>query len=170
VTDLIVIFGARVMPDGRPSRSLRRRIDGGAASARQLPDAPILCSGAAGAPGELSEASVMRRELTAAGIDPGRLILDEASRDTLQSVLVAVRLAAARGFARCIVCSDAYHVPRIRLMLALLGVPSAKGAVEFGLKDAGLGPWLGMVAREAAAIPYDAAIVLVRGKRLLAAS
>jgi uncharacterized SAM-binding protein YcdF (DUF218 family) len=161
----IVIFGAAVRADGQPSPSLARRIGYGLHASRET-TAPILCSGAAGRHGP-SEASVMAAELKREGVPPERVVLDEESRDTLQSVLAAARFLTARGLSRCIVCSDAYHVPRIRLLLAALGVRTQVGPVPRG-PAGGRRYWLRMVLREALAIPYDLAIVLTRRRSLLA--
>jgi len=161
---LIAIFGAAVRPDG-PSPSLLRRIGYGREAARAHPQARVLCSGGVGRFGP-SEASVMVERLVAEGVAAERLIADEASLDTLQSVAVAARWARRLGAPRVIVCSDAYHVPRIRLMLALLGVPTTPGPALPGTGGASLWYWLRMSLREAVAIPYDCAIVLARRRAL----
>lgn len=61
---LIVIFGAMVRADGRPSASLLRRVGYGLVAAHDYPDAPILCSGGVRRPGP-SEARVMAEVLLA---------------------------------------------------------------------------------------------------------
>ena len=163
----IVVFGAAVRPDGRPSPTLARRIAAAAYAAGQDPVALVLCSGAAGRAGP-SEASVIARELAAAGVAPDRLELDEASCDTLQSVIAATRFLRLRGLGSCVVCSDRYHIPRIRLLLAVLGVASSAGPLQSGRAGTPWRHWTRMRLREALAIPYDLAIVLVRRRVLLA--
>ncbi|MFC3069540.1 YdcF family protein [Phenylobacterium soli] len=163
----IVIFGAAVLRDGRPSPSLARRIGYGHAASEALPDAPILCSGGIGRHGP-SEAAVMAERLAGLGVDPGRLVLDEASLDTLQSVVATARFVRARSLAGCVVCSDRYHLPRIRLMLGALGVATQVGPVAPGRGGAPLAHWTRMRLRESVAIPYDLGIVLTRRRRLLA--
>ena len=105
--------------------------------------------------------------LSARGLAAERLIVDDASLDTLQSVVVAARMARARGRAHVVAVSDGYHLPRIRLLLAVLGVRSVAGPRAPGWPR---GPWghrLGMGLREVAAIPYDLVIAAVRRRRLL---
>jgi uncharacterized SAM-binding protein YcdF (DUF218 family) len=160
----IVIFGAAVRESGHPSPALARRIGYGLAAALAC-EAPVLCSGAAGRVGP-SEASVMARALEDGGLPSARLVLDEESRDTLQSVLVAARFLRQRGLTRCIVCSDSYHLPRIRLLLGALGVKTEVGPVPRGPAGSKR-HWLRMVLREALAIPYDLAIVLARRPGLM---
>jgi len=163
---LIAIFGAAVLRSG-PSPSLLRRIGYGLEAARAHPQAPVLCSGGRGRFGP-AEAAVMVERLLAAGVAPERLIPYQASLDTLQSVAVAARWARRLGASRVVVCSDAYHVPRIRLMLGVLGVASAAGPRLPGRGGASLRHWLRMSLREGLAIPYDLAIVLVRRRELTA--
>ena len=161
---LIVIFGAAVRADGRPSAALLRRIGYGLQAARAWPDARVLCSGGVGRVGP-SEASVMVEVLGREGVVAGRLISDEESLDTLQSVAVAARQASALGCPFVVACSDGYHLPRIRLMLAVLGVRSVAGPRGGPRGD----PWhrLGMALREIPAIPYDMALVAAQKRRLL---
>ena len=161
---LIVIFGAAVRADGRPSAALTRRIGYGLAAAQAHPGAPVLCSGGIGRAGP-SEASVMVDALTRAGLPRERLIVDEESLDTLQSVVRAAR-EARRWSAGCIVaCSDGYHLPRIRLMLAVLGMRSAPGPQSGPRGD--LWHRFGMALREVPAIPYDVALVAAQRRRFL---
>ncbi|MCR5876077.1 YdcF family protein [Phenylobacterium sp. J426] len=161
---LIAIFGAAVLPQG-PSPSLLRRIGYGLAAAQAYPEAPVLCSGGVGRFGP-SEASVMVERLLAEGVTPQRLIQDDASLDTLQSVAVAARWVRRTGASRVMVCSDAYHVPRIRMMLGVLSVASEAGPRLPGRGGASLGNWMRMTLREGLAIPYDLALVLARRREL----
>lgn len=159
---LIVIFGAVVRPDGAPSPALLRRIGGGLAAARAHAEAPILCSGGAAAPGAPSEASVMSRVLAAQGIAPERLILDEASRTTADNAAAAARQVAAGGHPYVIACSDAYHLPRIRILLSLHGVASRPWPCG---ERPPFGHGLGMSLREGLAIPHNLALAVARRGR-----
>lgn len=162
---LIVILGAAVRRDGRASRALLRRIEGGRALAEAHPDAPIFCSGAVGRFGP-SEASIMADVLTGHGVVRERLVLDEESRDTLQTGLAAARHVRDHGLAGAIVCTDSYHVFRSRLILQALGVPTLDGSVPAGVPQMGLAAWLRMRVREAPAIPYDGVLALMKRGRL----
>jgi len=163
---VIAIFGAAVMADGRPSPSLRRRIGYGAKAAEIWTDAPVFCSGGVGANGP-SEASIMRDILVAVGVAPRRLVLDEASLDTLQSAVATARFVRQAGADGCVVCSDDYHQPRVRMLLAVLGVPTLAGPTERGLKGTRRYYQAKMWLRETLAFPYDLAIVLFRRAELL---
>ena len=162
----IVIFGAAVMADGRASPSLRRRIAYGAQAAAAWPEPPVLCSGGVGAAGP-SEASIIAEGLAGRGVAAKRLTLDEESLDTLQSVVATARFVRQRGQDGAVVCSDRYHIPRIRLLLAALGVRSRAGPTA-GFEGSRRYYVAKMHLREALAIPYDLAIVLARRGALLA--
>lgn len=161
----IVIFGAAVWPDGRPSPSLRRRVAYGAAAARSDPDDLVFCSGGVGRFGP-SEASLMRELLAGAGIDPSRIVLDEDSLDTLQNVVAAARFIHRQGLDGAVVCTDRYHVARIRMLFTALGVASEPGPIAPGRGGTAPSYWLAMRARELAAYPYDLAVVLHRRREL----
>lgn len=160
---LIAIFGAAVWPGGRASPSLARRIRFASEAARLNPQALLLCSGGLGGHPP-AEAAVMARELTALGVAAERLILDEASLDTFDSVVVVARKARELGVRDMVVCSDGYHLPRIRLMLGTLGLRTRAG--PRGERPA-LPNLIRMSLREALAIPYDLALVLIRRRRIL---
>lgn len=161
---LIVIFGAAIRPDGEPSAALLRRIGYGLEAAQRHPDAPILCSGGAPRPGP-TEASIMARILRREGVAPERLILDEASLNTLDNVAAAVRCVREGDHAEVIACSDAYHLPRIRMKLALHGVKCRPGPVSWGPARGGVLHWLGMSLREGVAISYYLLVLLVPAGR-----
>lgn len=162
----IVIFGAAILPDGRASPSLARRVGYGLLAARQTPEAPVFCSGGVGRFGP-SEASLMADLLVQSGLSPGRIVLDEASADTLQNVTAAVRFIRSEGLSGAIACSDAYHLPRIRMLFGTLGVPAQSGPAPPGPAGAPMGDWLRMSLREVAAYPYDLAVALWRRRELL---
>lgn len=156
---LIVIFGAAVRPDGRASAALLRRIGFGLEAARSHPRAPVLCSGGAVRPGP-TEASLMAEALAQAGVPDERLILDHESLSTLDNAAAAARQVDLGGHPHVIACSDAYHLPRVRMLLALHGVASAPWRPG---TTPPLAHGLGMALREGLAIPHNLAVVLARG-------
>lgn len=83
--DCIIVLGARV--NGRePSGALRNRIDTAAEYLRANPDTIAILSGGRGTDEEISEAQCMFERLTAQGIDPSRLILEDQSTDTSENL------------------------------------------------------------------------------------
>ncbi len=147
---LAVVFGAAVRPDGSASPTLARRVGYAAAAAEADPGVDLFLSGGVGRYPP-SEAAVMA-DLLRGNVSAERLILDEASDDTLQSVRAAATHARKHGYAAILSCTDAYHQPRVRMLFWMLGFNArpvrlpARGPRELRLKM-----WL----REGVAIPYD---------------
>ena len=108
----------------------------------------------------------MAERLVAHGLPAERLMLDEASLDTLQTVLAATRIMHARGLAGAIVCTDSYHALRTRLIFAALGVRTLDGSVKAGPRQMGWPQWARMRLREIPAIPYDGVLALLKRRRL----
>ena len=147
---LLVLFGAAVRADGSPSETLARRVGYAAAAAEHDPGLTIFCSGGVGRHGP-SEGSVMARML-AGSVSASRLHLDEASRDTLETVRAASTYARAHGLTAVQSCTDGYHQPRVRMLFTLQGLRCT--ALPLPRRGSRRAQWR-MRLREAAAIPYD---------------
>lgn len=89
--DYIVVLGAKV--NGRePSGALRNRIQVAKEYLEANPDTIAVLSGGQGSDEEISEAQCMYERLTAGGIDPARLIIEDQSTDTAENLLFSRRL------------------------------------------------------------------------------
>ncbi len=163
----IVILGAAVWPGGRASPALARRIAYGAQAARSWPEAPVFCSGGVGRHSP-SEAAVMASRLVDDGIARDRIVLDEASRDTLENVVAAAAFMHRQGLSRAVVCTDAYHVPRTRMLFGELGFAAEAGPAPPRGEGMPRAEWRRMAARERLAYPYDLAVVRIRRRELRA--
>src|SRR5579884_3958635 len=109
--DYIILFGAAVSADGRPSPTLARRIEGAAAWAHAHPRDMLIATGGVGRRGP-PEASVMADRLRAAGIAPERILVEPYGRDTLESVRLCDRILSERGdCARVVCCTSTFHQP-----------------------------------------------------------
>ncbi|MBE7211983.1 MAG: YdcF family protein [Gluconacetobacter diazotrophicus] len=166
IPPVIVVFGAAVRPDGAPTLTLVRRVEAARSCAERLDPPPLfLLSGGVGRhlpPGAPSEASVMGRLLGEAGIPPDRLLLDEASRDTLDTVLAARalcrRLPPGTPF---LAATSAYHLPRCLLLLRLAGVPVRAAPPPDAPASRSLGRRWRWRLREVPAIPWDALLLVL---------
>jgi len=158
---IFVILGAAVWSGGRASNAMRRRVNGALLSAKAAPDAVFLVSGGVGKHPP-SEAAVMSALLREAGVPEERILLDEASSDTLQSIRNSVRiLKSLSSFAEVVVCSDVYHIPRCRWLFKLYGVSARAGQISSGRSENKALRWWYYYLREFAAIPWDTLIVLI---------
>ena len=160
--DYLIIFGAAVRPNGRPSAALRRRVDPAIRLARSDPNAMLLPTGGRGANG-LSEAEMMRDLFLDAGIDAGRIVVETQGRDTLESVRKCHDILTKRGdCSRIICCTSSYHQPRCSLLLRLLRYKVVVPPVSGTLGRLSRATYVRMVLKEMFALPYDAAILLAR--------
>lgn len=163
----ILIFGAAVRPDGRPSGALRHRVEAAAAFGETLHPLPLYVpTGGQGRHGP-PEARVMADLLRAHGVPPARIAEEPTGTDTLSSVLACERLLRARGHAGPVfAATSAYHLPRCVLLLRLAGLP-ARAVPPPPVPAAGAWHrrWYWRL-REVPAIPWDAALmVLARWRR-----
>lgn len=123
--DIAVVFGARVYATGRPSPLLADRIRT-AVDLYRAGDAPILLmSGGDGADG-FNEARVMREVAIAAGVDPDAILIDPSGNSTEATVNDVMAILATRtaypGLKRVLAVSQSYHLPRIQLAFANVGI------------------------------------------------
>lgn len=146
----MVVFGAAVRPDGSPSATLARRVGYAAAVAENDPRVDLFLSGGVGR-FPPSEAAVMAR-LLAGTVSAERLTLDEQSDDTLQTVRAAARHARAHGYTDILSCTDSWHQPRVAMLFRLYGWRAR--SVRLPRRGPRRLQWR-MIAREAAALPYD---------------
>lgn len=157
---VIVIFGAAIRPDGQPSPAMRRRVESAARYGSACPSPLFVPTGGVGRYGP-SEASLMARLLIRLGVGAERIILEESGTDTLSSVRAVRRLLLARRITAPVwAASSAYHLPRCVLLLRLAGMdahacPPSAGPAE----DRWARRWYWR-AREAAALPYDALLIV----------
>jgi len=118
---VIVVLGAPVQRDGKPSPALRRRARWAAALYRCAPDAWLLASGGA-VKGPVSEASVIAALLRRDGVPAARIHLEERSRNTWENARFCARILHAHGIPRPLLVTDPLHLPRARLAFLAFGL------------------------------------------------
>ena len=111
-----VVLGAGLRGD-QPSQTLKTRLDKGVEYLRENPEAQIVVAGGLGAAASLAEAEVMKRYLTAQGIDEKRILKEEKSTTTDENLKFSKELLIAReGLpvqAITVITSD-YHLYRAK--------------------------------------------------------
>lgn len=124
--DVIVVLGARVLPDGTPSEALRRRLTLALSCYAKTP-AAIICCGAQG-PGEPEpEGDCMCRWLVKRGVPAERVFSENRSFDTAQNIRFAKAIMEENGLASALVVTSDYHVARALAICRRAGV-AATGA------------------------------------------
>lgn len=105
VYDVIIVPGARVYDDGRPSPALLRRVEGAWELWRQRPTARIVGTGHRG------EAACIARELAARGVPHDRLVHEPVARNTTENASLSAKLVPRE---RVVVVTDDFHVLRCK--------------------------------------------------------
>ncbi|HKQ10949.1 MAG TPA: YdcF family protein [Rhizomicrobium sp.] len=136
-SDLAVVLGSQVLPDGQPSARLQARLDEAVVLYRQGVCGRILVSGGTGKEG-FSEAQVMARYLVDQGKIPGQAImLDEHGDTTEATALNTAQIMRDHKLKIALIVTQYYHVPRTRLAFKKAGIPIVHGAHArfFSLRD-----------------------------------
>jgi vancomycin permeability regulator SanA len=118
-----LVLGARVWPDGRPSRFLRERVEVAATLYHRGLVPLLVMTGAAHNREGLDETAAMRRTALHLGVPARAIALDGAGHDTRASALGAL----AMGLTDAIVCSQEFHLPRAMWLCRSVGL-DAQGA------------------------------------------
>ena len=163
--DYIVVFGAAVASDGKPSAVLRHRLEAALGWAERRSQARFVVTGGLG-DFPPSEAEAMRRYLLGCGMEDREIITEPKGLDTLSSALHCIEILKQRSDVRSVVlCSSSFHLPRCWLIFRALGVPATTAEVQSDRHVIGTGRWLRATIREGPAIVWDVALAL--GQRLM---
>lgn len=154
---IIIIFGAAVRPDGRPSQTLLHRVEAAARFGQRFARPLFIPTGAKGRYGD-AEAAVMGRLLADAGYPAEAIRMEQTGTDTMSSVRAVA--AIVRGKSPIYACTSAYHLPRCLLLLRLARVPAH--ACPPPPVPAATSQWLRWYwrLRETPALPYDLLLML----------
>lgn len=123
--DCIIVLGARVNGDV-PSGALRQRIDAAADYLGRSPGTVCIVSGGQGDDELMSEAACMLRELTALGIDSGRIIIEDKSTDTFSNLENSLALVPESTRSIGVLTND-FHVFRALNTARMMGGYSFSG-------------------------------------------
>ena len=128
--DAVVVLGAGVNGT-QPSLSLYTRLNAALAYLEDNPDIPVVLTGGQGYGEEVTEARCMYDWLTARGVDPERLILEERAGNTAENFAFSKELFKERGIDpglfRVAVVTNDFHIARSRLIAAREGYGYAFG-------------------------------------------
>lgn len=148
-SDVGIVLGSKVMPDGTPSNRLRARLDRAADLYAQGFFKHVIVSGGTGLEG-VSEARVMANYLVGQRKIPAdAIILDEHGYTTRLTAQNSATLMHSHGFETAVVVTQYFHITRSRLALHQAGVVRVTSAHPsyFELRD------LYSIARETVGVP-----------------
>lgn len=106
--DVILVLGASVWADERPSPILLSRIQAGVALYQQGYAPRIIVSGGLGKLPP-SEAEAMRRVAVGMGVPPEDILMEDQSHSTLDNIRNSAQIMAAHGWRSVLVVTDPYH-------------------------------------------------------------
>lgn len=106
--DVILVLGASVWPDERPSPILLSRVEAGVALYKQGYAPRIIVSGGLGKLPP-SEAEVMRRVAVSMGVPPDDILMEDQSHSTMANIRNSARIMAAHGWRSVLLVTDPYH-------------------------------------------------------------
>lgn len=119
--DVVVVFGARVRLDGTASLTLANRVITASELYRQgFADTIVMTGGIE--PIGFDETIVMRDLAVRLGVPSEAIILDPKGHNTDASVANTARIFDDHGMRRILAVSQFYHLPRIKLAYARVGV------------------------------------------------
>ena len=130
--EFVVVLGAGLKRDGRPTPLLAKRLNRGIAvyqslaalAARDAANRPmIVVSGGRGDDERLAEARSMALYLTDRGVSPADILLEEHSRNTEENLLFSQDLMdRVRPDVRCVIVTSNFHVFRTAMLARRLGI------------------------------------------------
>ena len=128
--DAVVVLGAGVNGT-QPSLSLYTRLTAALDYLEENPDVPVVLTGGPGYGEEITEARCMYDWLTARGVDPARLIMEEQAGNTAENFAFSKELLEEQGIDPAenlvAVVTNDFHIARSRLIAARQGYGHAFG-------------------------------------------
>ncbi|MDB5409404.1 MAG: hypothetical protein JWL84_4316 [Rhodospirillales bacterium] len=123
--DVIVVLGCAVRGD-IASPALVRRMDCAIALFHRGVAPRLLLSGGGGR--QRAEAAAMRDLALAGGVPAEAILTESASHNTNENAAFTARLMRDHGFSSLVLVSEAYHLPRARLLFRAAGLAIASMA------------------------------------------
>lgn len=130
----LIVLGAAVHGD-EPSLALIHRMEGALDYMEKYPESTAILSGGQGKGEHLSEASCMYDWLTAHGVSPDRLIMEDKATSTMENLQFSFKIIRDRGDepdGNIALVSSSYHLYRAKSMSKLLGAEAAGVAGSMG--------------------------------------
>lgn len=119
ITGVLILGGGEdaIVASARKAHGLNEageRITEAVALARLLPGARIVFTGGSASllSGRPTEADAVKRMLIAMGVDPGRITVEDRSRDTWENAVFTKAIVQPKSAERWLLVTSAWHMPR----------------------------------------------------------
>lgn len=126
-SDVAVVLGSKVNPDGSPSPRLAARLSKARDLHRDDLVAAIIVSGGIGKEG-VPEGSAMKDWLVGQGVPPAAILVDDQGVDTMATARNAAAIMQANRFDSAVVVTQYFHISRTRLAFAKNDLPDVGSA------------------------------------------
>lgn len=126
-SDVAVILGNHVAPDGKPSARLQSRLDRAVELYHQGIFQNTIVSGGIDASGT-DEAAAMKRYLVDRGLPSNKILVDSAGNNTYLTAQNTAKIMTDRHWHSAIVISQYFHIPRTKAILQRMGVATVYSA------------------------------------------
>lgn len=120
----VIVLGCEVKGE-RPSRMLRGRMDAAVDYLQRNPETICVVSGGQGENEQISEAACMYRYMTAAGIQPDRILPEDRSTSTRENILFSAQILREKGISTeggIAVVTNEFHACRAGMIAGKLGL------------------------------------------------
>jgi uncharacterized SAM-binding protein YcdF (DUF218 family) len=121
MTDAVVVLGAAMAAPGVPGPALVRRLEYGVQVFVRRGAAHLVVSGGIVGPPP-AEAHAMRDLALRRGVAFQRIVVEDAARNTFENAVYVGRIIRERGWRRCVVVTDAFHLTRALYVFRRLGL------------------------------------------------
>ena len=119
--DAIVVLGA-AQYDGKPSPVLKARLDHAVGLYNRDIAPTMILTGGVGVGDTVSEAEVSARYVIKHGVPERSILIEPAGLSTDESMATVKRLMAGQRLNSAVLVSDPFHMLRLRLLAARLGI------------------------------------------------
>ncbi len=161
--DVVIVLGAAVLKNRRPSMALRRRLLHGVELVKEgIADYLLVTGGLGKYPP--TEASVMKDLATEQGISSEIIITEKKGTTTFKNVTECVRIMQERNWSNALVVSDSYHLFRALFLFRCFGIKASASAAPGGKQATSSWKWRYFHMRELIALPWY--IILVLSEKL----
>ena len=120
-SDVIIVLGAAVWPQGQPSPALRRRVAHAVRLFQNGEGRYVLMTGGVGVLPP-AEADVMRQLAIEAGVPDSHIVVEDQAHSTFDSAVYCYRICQQHGWTTALIVTDRYHLLRALLTFYSFGL------------------------------------------------
>ena len=157
--DVIVVLGAAIWKDGRPSPALRRRVLHAVALMKQNKANYLLVTGGLGKYPP-TEGKMMKNLAINGGIPQNKIVAEEKGTSTFKSAIECIKIMRKRNWLNAIIVSDPYHLFRSVFVFRCFGINAVGSGAQGGREANPLWKWWYYHLRELIALPWYLILVL----------